>query len=224
MRERVETGISGLDELLKGGLIKGSSVLISGATGTGKTILSMQYLWEGLKEGDDCLFITFEESPKDVKESAGLFGWNFEKHEEEGNLSMKHMIPFASDNEDLFWFKDEIKENKIDRAVIDSTSVLSMYYKDKYNIRKNLFKLVKLFKETDTTSLLTTETPSKKELSRYDVEEYVTDGVIKLYFMGVGKKGYRALQIRKMRDMEHSMETRSFEITGNGIKIEDKLI
>ncbi|MFB6088884.1 MAG: RAD55 family ATPase [Candidatus Aenigmatarchaeota archaeon] len=222
--KRVETGIEGLDDLLQGGLVKGSSVLVSGATGTGKTILGMQYLWEGLKRGDNCLFITFEESPKDIKQSASLFGWDFEKHEENENLSMKHMLPFTGEQDDLFWFKDEIKESNIDRAVIDSTSILSLYYKDKYNIRKNLFKLVKLFKETNTTSLLTTETPSKKELSRYNVEEYVTDGVIKLYFMGVGKKGYRALQIRKMRDMEHSMETRSFEITGKGIKIEDKLI
>lgn len=222
--ERVETGIKKLDELLGGGLIKNSSVLISGTTGAGKTIFSSQFLWEGLRQGENCMFVTFEESPKDIREEAKLFGWDFEKYEKNDKMSILEKNPFGEKGEELFWFRDEIKEKNIERIVLDSTSILSLYYRDQYEIRRNLFKLIKMLKEIGTTSILTTEAPKGEGISRFDVEEYVVDGVIVLYFMGVGEKGYRALQVRKMRKMDHSMETHSFEITDKGIKVKESLI
>lgn len=222
--ERISSGVKGLDKLLNGGLVKGSTILVSGTAGAGKTIFSSQYLWEGLNQGENCMFITFEELPKDIRKEALLFGWDFAKYEDKGKMFIEQKDPFREKGEELFWFRDEIARNEIERVVLDSTSVLSLYYKDRYEIRRNLFKVIKTLKETGATSLLTTETKEDQKVSRFGVEEYVVDGVISLYFMGVGEKGYRALQVRKMRKIDHSMETHSFKITDKGIKVKKSLI
>lgn len=221
--EKVKTGIPGLDKILQGGMVKGNTILVSGMAGAGKTIFCSQYLWQGLKEGENCLFLTFEELPKDIKEEAKLFGWDFEKYEDKGKFFIKYTDPFKQKGEEFYWLRDEIERNSISRIALDSTSVLSLYYDDPYEVRRTLFKLVKSLKQTGTTAVLTTEAP-QQGVSRYDVEEYVVDGVIALYLTGLGEKGYRSIQVRKMRKSPHSMKTHQFDITDKGLKIKESVI
>lgn len=221
--EKVETGIPGLDKILQGGIVKGNTVLISGMAGAGKTIFCSQFLWQGLQKGENCLFLTFEELPKDIKEEAKLFGWDFEKYEDKRNLFVKYSDPFKDKGEEFYWLRDEIERNNITRVALDSTSVLSLYYDDAYEIRRSLFKLVKTLKQTGATAILTTEAPNQG-VSRYNVEEYVVDGVIALYLTGLGEKGYRSIQVRKMRKTDHSMKTHQFDITDKGLKIKESVI
>lgn len=221
--ERVSTGIDNLDDLLRGGIPENNAVLVSGEAGAGKTTFCSQFLWEGIQNGDDCMFITFEESPSQVKEEASIFGWDFEQHKDQ--FTIKGKDPFKDEGEELYWFRDELVKKDIDRLALDSTSILSLYHEDPYEIRKGLYELIKTIKETDTTAVLTAESPAGEEsITRYDVVQYVVDGVIMLYFMGVGEKGYRSLQVRKMRKTDISMETQSFEITDKGIELKKSMM
>lgn len=221
--KRVTTGIDGLDELLKGGIPEENTVLVSGEAGSGKTTFCSQFLWEGLENGENCMFITFEEPKSQIKEEAKLFGWDFEKYEDK--FTIKSKDPFKEGGEELYWFRDELVEKDVKRLALDSTSILSLYHENPYEIRKSLYDLIKTVKETNTTAVLTAESPAgENKITRYDVVQYVVDGVIMLYFMGIGEKGYRSLQVRKMRKTDISMETKSFEITDSGVEIKESMV
>ncbi len=221
--ERVETGIPGLDDLLNGGIPKRNVVLVSGESGAGKTTFCSQFLWKGLQEGENCMFVTFEESPSQIKEEARLFGWDFEKHGD--SITIRGKDPFDEGDEELFWFRDELEKNEVDRLALDSTSILSLYHENPYEIRKAIYEMIKVIKETGTTAIVTAESPAGEEkLTRHDVVQYAVDGVIALYFEGIGKRGYRSVQVRKMRRSDISTETLSFEITSNGLDVGQSIV
>lgn len=214
---RISSGIPGLDKLISGGFPRGSTILISGGTGTGKTIFLLQYLWEGLKKGEKCIFISLEESPEDIKLDAKQFGWDLEKYERIGKFKVEAYDPFEiSDvNQRL---KDLILVNNYERVVIDSTSLFGMYVKDEYKIRRGLFTLISGIKSTNCTALISTEIPEDgKGLSRYGVEEFVADGVIVLRYLAMGSTVNRTLEVRKMRRTTIKEGIKSIEITNKGI-------
>ena len=92
--ERIPSGIPGLDKLIEGGFVKGSTVLISGSAGTGKTIFCSQFIMEGLRNGETCMFITLEEKPEDVINDVKRFGWDFKKYISEKKLLLDFQDPF----------------------------------------------------------------------------------------------------------------------------------
>lgn len=215
--ERVPSGIPGLDKLMEGGFVKGSTVLVSGAAGTGKTIFSMQYLMEGLRNGETCMFITLEEKPEDIIEDVRRFGWDLEKYIDSKKLFLQYEDPFQM-TDITSPLLDKIKEHGIQRVVIDSTSIFEMYYKDPAEIRKQLFKLLAGLKEIGTTSVITSELPEESStLAKFGVEEFIVDTVIILHFLGIGEANYNSLQIRKMRRTNHKKDVFSMEITEKGI-------
>jgi KaiC/GvpD/RAD55 family RecA-like ATPase len=77
--ERVKTGVEGLDIMLRGGLLPARPYVVSGPTGSGKTILAMQFLLDGLKHGEPCLLVTLDEPPSEVKANMATFGWNLDR-------------------------------------------------------------------------------------------------------------------------------------------------
>ncbi|MFP4116385.1 MAG: RAD55 family ATPase [Candidatus Aenigmatarchaeota archaeon] len=221
--ERIKTGIPGLDDLLKGGIPKNNTVLVSGESGAGKTTFCSQFLWKGLQEGQNCMFISFEEPPSQIKEEAKLFGWDFDKYEDK--MTIRGKDPFEEGDEELFWFRDELERKNVQRLAVDSTSILSLYHEDPYEIRKSIYEMIKVIKETDTTAVITAESPAGEDkLTRHDVVQYTVDGVIALYFEGIGEKGYRSLQVRKMRRSDISTETVSFNITNKGLKVGQSIV
>ena len=101
--ERITSGIPGLDKLMEGGFAKGSTNLVSGAAGTGKTIFCAQFIWEGLKKGETCMFITLEERPEDILGDVQRFGWDFEKYIKEKKLFLTYQDPFQITDVTQFW-------------------------------------------------------------------------------------------------------------------------
>jgi len=219
--ERVSTGIPGLDQLIQGGFIERSSNLITGVAGTGKTIFCAQFLWQGLQEGDKCMFITFEEKPDKIRGVFSDFGWDFEQYEARDDLRINYKDPFdASGGEDFFRFRSELEDYDVDRIALDSTSILSLYYEQPYDIRRNLFKLVEMLSNAGATSVLTTEAPEGEDkLTRYGVEEYLVDAVIKLDILSMGSGSSRSLSVRKMRRTKHKTKSHGLQITQEGLKI-----
>ncbi len=221
--KRVETGIPGLDELLHGGIPKGNAVLVSGESGAGKTTFCSQFLWKGVQNGERCMFITFEEPVEQIKDEAKLFGWDFSEYDD--MITMEGKEPFQEGSEELFWFRDKLESKDIDRLAIDSTSILSLYHENPYEIRRAIYKMIRVIKEVGVTAVITAEAPSHgNSLTRHDVVQFVADGVIALYFEGVGERGYRSLQVRKMRKSDISTETVSFDITENGIELGQSIV
>lgn len=219
--DRIATGVPGLDRLMQGGLLKGSATLVAGGAGTGKTIFCAQFLWEGLQKGENCLFITFEEPPEDIKADVRSFGWDFDEYIKKKKLFLEYKDPFQV-TDIVEPFIEKIKKNNIQRVAIDSTSILGLYFKDSFEVRKQLYKLIIAVKSTGATSLFTAEIPEEgHKLSRFGMEEFVVDGVIVLYFIGIGGESFSSIQVRKMRRTQHSKEIYPMEITNKGIVIKE---
>jgi circadian clock protein KaiC len=217
--ERIPSGIPGLDPLIEGGFIKGSTILISGSAGTGKTIFCAQFLMEGLKKGETCMYITLEEKPEDIIGDVKRFGWDMQKYIDERKLFLEFQDPFQI-TDITSPLLDKIQQHKIQRVAIDSTAVFELYYKEPAEIRKQLFKLLTGLKGIGVTSVLTSELPEEyKTLGKFGVEEFVVDGVILLHYLGIGEKNYGSIQIRKMRRTNHEKDVSPMEITDKGITI-----
>ncbi len=121
--EKLPTGITGLDQLIGGGIPKGFNVLVTGAPGAGKSILGLQYLYNGAMNGDPCLYVALDSSKTQLWEQSRQFGWDMEKLEQENKL---HTIEIPLNREvrvNLFQLiTDKVVEWKVKRIVFDSIS------------------------------------------------------------------------------------------------------
>jgi len=218
--ERVPTGIPGFDELIEGGFVQNSTVLVSGGTGTGKTIFALQYLWSGIsKFKESGLHITFEESPQELIQDTSRFGWDLQKAIDTKKLILQYIEPYSFEE-----FSDIITERvkAIDatRLTLDSTSIFGMYMKDEHEVRRKLYELTRLVKKLGCTTVLTADILEESAgLSRFGVEEFVTDGVITLHYMGIGQEFHRGIAIRKMRSTAHSEDVHPLKISNKGMVI-----
>jgi len=91
-KRRINSGIKNLDPLIQGGLKDGSISLVTGGAGSGKTIFAVQFLMEGLKKGESCLYITFEEKRDKMYNDMGVFGWDFKSYEDKRNSFIWNII------------------------------------------------------------------------------------------------------------------------------------
>jgi KaiC/GvpD/RAD55 family RecA-like ATPase len=228
---RVKTGVLGLDELVGGGLPRGSCTLLSGKCGTGKTIMSMQYIYRGITEyGEPGVFVSFESEPEDLCEDMRAFGWHLKVLENQGNLELMggpidRITKFgrrvgASGEDMIAEIIGVAREKGAERLALDGLAQLSAMFPDALAFRSGLARLRRELNKLGCTSVLTSEIEEGKDgLSRLGVEEYVADGVVVLYYDGDGLTRTRALEVRKMRGTEHSDHLSFFEISGEGVRI-----
>lgn len=233
---RIKTGITGFDELIEGGLPEGRSFLISGGTGTGKTIFAMQFLVNGSLMGEPGIYLTLDERPELIREDMLRFGWNLRSFEDQGLLQIidgtlakvgipsdeEFSLPATGFDLDklLLELMRAIKKVKAKRVVIDSIPALGLNFENEHEVRKAVLKIVYLLARAGVTTLMTTEiSEGSKQFGKYGVEEYVADGVILLHYMGIGTQSNRTLHIRKMRATKHSEDLHPMEISETGLKI-----
>ncbi len=234
--KRIETGISGFDKLIEGGLPEGRSFLVSGGTGTGKTIFSTQFLVHGAQNGEPGIYLTLDERPDLIREDMLRFGMNLRQLEDEGSLKVidgtiakvgipsdeEFSLPATGFDLDklLLELMKAIKKIRAKRVVIDSIPALGLQFENEHDIRKAILKTVYLLARAGVTTILTTEVAEgSKALGKYGVEEFVSDGVIVLHYMGIGTQSNRTLHIRKMRATKHSEDLHPIEINDSGIKV-----
>ena len=218
-KNRCLTGIEVLDNELNGGIPAGSIVLISGASGVGKTTLCMQYCYEGTLHGENAVFLSLEEPVEFVKNSAKLFGWDFENLEKTKKIAFVKYDPYRI--EDIFDILDsKIREINAKRVVVDSISALGIHVRDQAELRSMIFNLSTILRKLDCTALLVSEiVPGTPGISRYGVEEFVVDGVIVLYYERIQSTFTRAIQIWKLRGSSHSTTIHPYNITSSGINV-----
>ena len=228
---KIKTGISGLDEMLHGGILLGKNILVSGPCGSGKTTIAMQFVLNGIKNTNEPgLYLTLEQSKEKVKEDMASFGFELEKFEKSGKLvvlggkiaSIQEMMDKAgADVSHLFEeIEDVIKEKKIKRVAIDSLNLLVLFHENGAERRRTIARLGELLSNLGCTSILTSEIPEKSnQLSTYGVEEFIADGVILLSRIKEEDRLVNVLSVRKMRGTNHEKDIRTYEITNTGVKI-----
>ncbi len=221
-KTKMPIGITGVDELIEGGINPGAVILLTGTTGTGKTIFSLQYLYNGAKNGEPSLFVSFEEPVENIKENAKKLGFDFERLEKEGKILFVRYDPFhAEDIYDLI--ESNIKKIGAKRVVIDSISALGLYVRDSAEIRRMIFNISLLLRKLECTTIITSEIlPLQNALSRFGVEEFVSDGIIVLYYLRSESQFARSMTIWKMRGSNHSKKLHPYEITSHGIIVYPK--
>ncbi len=217
--ERVKTGIPGLDELIEGGIPRGFTVLVSGGPGTGKTILSLQFLVRGAtKYGEKGVYVSLEEYPENlIKYVSITFKWPLRDLIKEKKLSM-----VRSDIYDFEKFKamieTEVEKIKAERLVIDPITVMSLFFERPLEMRRSLLDLDRLLKKLNCTTLVTCEIPEgSASISSFGIEEFTSDGIIVLYFLP--KSFPRAIRVRKMRATNIDTNIHPFEIKRDGIVV-----
>jgi len=224
--DRVKTGIEGLDQLIQGGIPEGSSVLLAGGSGTGKTIFATQYIYNGGKlYGEPGIYVSIETNLKNIIWNMQSFNWDVRELQEKNlmktyrlNLGQTKKRESVEDriDEELNVISQMVKELGAKRLVIDSVSAFGVWFENAGLVRSMLFQFVDRLKNLDCTTLLTTETTGEKmKFSAFGVEEFIADSVIALYFT----PPHRSIFVKKMRGTDHSKTIHPFEINENGLTI-----
>ncbi|MBI4406536.1 AAA family ATPase [Candidatus Micrarchaeota archaeon] len=220
---RVKSGIPGLDELIEGGFPEGSSVLVCGGPGTGKTILCMEYLYNGAKQhGEPGVYVTLEEGAHNLWWNVQRFKWDVQSLERQDKLKIYKFEPtgeFTDLEEQAKRIVDKAKQMGAKRLVIDSLTAFAYWTNDKAKIRYAVYVLIDELRKIKCTSLLTAETRGKKnEFSSFGVEEFLVDGIIALHFV----PPRHFLTIRKMRGTDHDASVHPLNFSDKGIGIDAK--
>ena len=221
---RLDLGIDGLDEMIQGGVPERSLLVVVGAAGTGKTTFGLQFLQQGIEQGDRAVFITLEESTEAVVEMATEKDWPFQDHLDDELLSIVDLDPIEMANSltsirsDLPRLVDEFDA---DRLVLDSVSLLEMMYDSQAQRRTEIFDFTRALKAAGVTTMLTSEArEGNPYASRHGIIEYLTDGVFILQYVRSEFRETRlAVEIQKIRNANHSRETKPYEITNSGISV-----
>lgn len=227
---KIRTVIEGFDEITHGGLPIGRTTLVSGTSGTGKTLLAIQFLYHGIKYFEyPGLFVTFEESPRDIIQNAYSFGWDLQSLIEQGKLFILDASPDPEGQEVVGNFdlsalieriQYAIRKYKAKFILIDSVTAVFQQYDAASVVRREIFRLVARLKQLEVTSILTTERVEEYgAIARFGVEEFVSDNVVIVRNVLEGERRRRTVEILKLRGTTHMKGEFPFTITNDGINI-----
>jgi len=230
---RKSCGIKGVDELTGGGIPQGHMVLVSGNTGTGKTMFGMHFLRQGMSNGENAVFVALEEPIEQVKKTALAHGWDFTRDEKEGRIKFvtTNLIDISNDKL-LYQIISAVEGIQAKRVVIDSVSSLLSATMSEEQVRQFLLQLSRHFKAKGIAcimnylSLANFGAARGQLLSHLSTNEMrlssITDGIIMLLFVERGQKIKKLFTVLKMRGSTHSKEIFSYEIEKGGIKMGGK--
>ncbi|PSQ18057.1 KaiC domain-containing protein [Halobacteriales archaeon QS_8_69_26] len=225
--DRIDLGIEGLDDMIQLGVPERSLMVIIGSAGTGKTTFGIQFLNEELRkeDGGNAVFITLEESSERIIDSAVEKGYPFDEYSENGRLAIVDIDPIEMANS-LATIRSElprlIREFDAERLVLDSVSLLEMMYDSRATRRNEIYDFTRSLKNSGVTTMLTSEADADSPYtSRYGIVEYLTDAVFILQYVRPSdfRKTRLAVEIQKIRDANHSRETKPYEITNEGLSV-----
>ncbi|WP_087972491.1 ATPase domain-containing protein [Oceanobacillus rekensis] len=218
------TGITGLDEILGGGIPRGSAIIAEGAPGTGKTTLGIQFLYNGIHDyGENGMFITFEEFPDQIYTDMNRFGWDLRALERQNQLRVISLSPDTLIDQMLTpngLFEQMVNEIDCKRIVIDSISLLKFLNMDsEIKGRQILYTLRNILRKFKLTSLLIQE-QSNLDSNHVPFEHFIFDGLIRLSL----KKHLqlfrqRTLEVLKMRGSSIIEGEHIYRITEIGVYV-----
>lgn len=229
---KLPTGISGFDLIANGGLPMGRTTVLSGTAGSAKTVFAAQFLAEGiLRRAESGVFVTFEESPDDIRKNVHGFGWDVAKWESEGKWSFVDASAQA-DGETQFAgeydlgallarIEHSVRKVGAKRVSIDSLGAVFNHFPEPDAVRGELFRIAAAMKKLGVTAVMTAERSQDDGLiSQYGVEEFVADNVIILRNARDEERRRRSVEILKFRGTNHQKGEFPFTIMpGSGIVV-----
>jgi circadian clock protein KaiC len=219
--QRVPTGVDALDDMLGGGVLRGSSTLVLGPAGSGKTTLGLTVAFAAVRRGEPVTLVTFAEDPNQIAAVARKFGWDAPGASKKGLLTHLYVSPIELDiDEHILRIVHSIQASGSRHVVLDSLSDLEGAAYDEGRFRNYIFSLIQFLKDRGITALLTYERGfegdnlgSPRGVSRF------ADNVVSLRFDDEnGGFGHR-LQVIKTRGSAHNYDLRTFRITEEGIQL-----
>ena len=231
----LKTEVSGFDELFADkGIPKGSSVLVAGGPGTGKSIFCRNICYNLVSKGKKCMYVSFEESKDRIVKSMEGFGWDVKNYIDSGDFIIQKINPLdilrmkfgsiggsGSATELSYKIKPLVipKNFHPDIIAVDSlTAIIAASVTKDRNYRVYLQQLFSFFEETGSTSFLITETePIPTRYSETGIEEFLADGIIVLYNIQRNNIRQNAIEVLKMRYGKHQKKMVLMETTDNGI-------
>lgn len=230
---KLSTGIKGLDDILGDGIPQGHNVLLAGSAGTGKTIMSTEFLFAGAKAGETVMYIAFAEPRDKILKNLEGFSFFDKSLIDDGKVKIVDITTDArlsgidlrnvesiSIESLVALFRDIITNSGATRVVLDSITAISSNLGSDKNIRDFIFGLGLQLSYMNCTMIMISEIPPQTFVySINGVEEFISDGVILL--TEFERKGdlLRSLQVIKMRGVDHSRNKHIMKITSNGIKL-----
>ncbi|MBT4192099.1 MAG: AAA family ATPase [Candidatus Diapherotrites archaeon] len=224
-KSRVATGIKGFDNLIEGGFEKDSTVLLVGSAGTGKTLFSMQFLYEGATKFDEkCVFISFEEEKSSLYKHALQFGWDFEKLERENKFKLLFFKPHQVTKileEGGGQIREALMEIGAKRVVVDSITSYALLFTDEYKRREKVLEFFNLLEKWGVTSIVIAENSPQVIEKEEGSLGFISDAVISMYYQHDEEKGIRihSLEILKMRGTRHTNKLCAFNFEEEGIVV-----
>jgi len=221
--ERVSTGVTQLDDMLSGrGYYRGSTVLLSGTAGTGKTSLAAHFVDAACRRGERCLYFLFEESPQQLMRNMRSIGMNLQQWVDSG------LLQFHADRPSRFGLETHlaamqrtVRVFKPTVTVVDPvTNLLTVGTRN--DVRSMLTRVIDYLKSESITGLFTSLTPGSKELEETDAGiSSLMDTWIVLFVNEENRKRRRWLSVLKSRGMAHSNSVREYMLTDHGLQVLD---
>jgi circadian clock protein KaiC len=224
--EKLPTRIPGFDLIALGGLSRGRATLVTGTAGSGKTMFATQFLAEGIAHGESAVFVTFEESPRDIRQNVVSMGWDVEAWERENRWAFVDASPQPFEETMVIGSFDlgalmariehAVRRVGAQRLSIDSLNAVFTRFEDRASVRHELLRLVSGIRELGVTAILTAERSSDTgQADYYAVEEFVADNVIILRNTLEDEKRRRTIEILKFRGTGHQKGEFPFTVLPN---------
>jgi KaiC/GvpD/RAD55 family RecA-like ATPase len=226
MVEQVRTGVDGLDEILDGGFVKNAAVLVSGNPGTGKSILGMQFLYNGVREFEENgVYLSFEEDARALgitAESIGLDEWDTYVEDDLVKVFDKQILLRDTDFTDtLDRLAETLAEGEYDRLVMDSLSMFETFFDSDDKKRRYLLQFTDILKDFGVTSILINEQGALFPDTDIGLENYLTDGNIYMIQTPTNSGVNRYVWVAKMRATDVTTDIFPMDIGEGGISVHD---
>jgi circadian clock protein KaiC len=220
-QQRCKTRIAKLDEILGPGIPWGSSLLIGGVAGTGKTVLSLEFIYRGAQAGEKGILFSFEETEERLRAAARGLGWDLGREIDRGMIEIVFVPqPEIMVEAHLLMIQQRVAAMKAKRVVIDSVSVFLHKATDPQLSREKIFHLCSIVQNAEAVGFFTTDIPyGSHQVSRFGVEETVVDGVVILSSTEEGLERERYIEVYKLRNTAHLKGRHNMVIGAGGVSI-----
>ena len=219
---RISSGIAPLDTMLADGYAPGSSTLVAGPSGAGKTLMGLHFVFRGAAEGEPGVIASLQENPSQLEKVANGFGWSLEDE--------RVAIMYRSPNdvyidEWVYELLEKVESTGASRVMIDSLSDLQYATPDPVRFREFVYSLTQRLSRAGVSPIMTSEIPDLFHVGRlaeYGIS-HLSDNVILLQYLRAESRLKRTVTVLKSRASAHDPEIREFDITPAGIVLGDPI-